>query len=300
MSAVDLGYAAGWALVRGMPEPLARGLFNSAAGYAHRKDGPAVQRLRRNLRRVVGPELPEEELDALTLAGLRSYARYWKEAFRLPSRSHQQHLDDFKVGNWEQLAKLLEEGGVIMALNHSGNWDTAGAWVTANGWKLTTVAERLKPESVYKRFVEYRRSMGFEIIPATGGERPPFDVLVDRLREGATVPLLADRDLSKRGVEVEYFGGRTRMAPGPALLAIQTGLPLLVVDVWYDEQSTRGYINPPLEIPGPETGTLRERVSVVTQRMAAAFEAAIARHPQDWHMLQRVWLDKPAPPTAEA
>ena len=275
---------------------MARGLFNAAAGYAHRKDGPGTQRLRRNLRRVVGPEMPDEELEALVRAALRSYARYWKEAFRLPSRSHQQHLDDFRVDNWQLLAKLLGEGGVILALNHSGNWDTAGAWVTANGWGLTTVAERLKPESVYERFVEYRRSMGFEIIPATGGERPPFDILVDRLREGASVPLLADRDLSTRGVEVEFFGGRTRMAPGPAMLAIQTGAPLLVVDVWYDEESTRGYINPPIEIPSPETGTLRERVSVVTQRMATMFEAAIARHPQDWHMLQRVWLDKPTTP----
>ncbi|WP_444541789.1 LpxL/LpxP family acyltransferase, partial [Asanoa siamensis] len=84
----------------------------------------------------------------------------------------------------------------------------------------------------------------------------------------------------------------------PALLAIRTGKPLLVIDVWFDEQSTRGYVNPPVEIPGPETGTLRERVGVVTQRMATMFEAAIARHPQDWHMLQRVWLDEP--PTPEA
>jgi len=292
----DLGYAAGWKLVRDMPEPAARRLFTAAADYAYRKDGKGTQRLRANLRRVVGPEMPDDELDALVRAGLRSYARYWREAFRLPSRTHQQHLDDFRVANWHLLKKLLDDGGVIMALNHSGNWDVAGAWVTAMGWKLTTVMERLKPESVYERFVEYRRSIGFEMIPLTGGEQPPFDLLVDRLREGATVPLLADRDLSRRGVEVTFFGGRTRMPSGPALLAIRTGAPLLVIDVWYDEESTRGYVNPPIEIPGPETGTLRERVAVVTQRMATMFEAAIARHPQDWHMLQRVWLDEPPTP----
>jgi lauroyl/myristoyl acyltransferase len=299
MNPVDLGYAAGWKLVRGMPEPVARGVFNAAADYAHRKNGKGTRRLRANLRRVVGPDMPEEELDALVRAGLRSYARYWREAFRLPSRTHQQHLDDFRVTNWHMLAELMEGGnGVIMALSHSGNWDIAGAWVTAMGWKLTTVAERLKPESVYERFVEYRRAMGFEIIPLTGGEQPPFDILVNRLQAGAIVPLLADRDLSRRGVEVEFFGGRTRMPSGPALLAIRTGMPLLVIDVWYDEESTRAHVNPPLAIPGPETGTLRERVSVVTQRIATQFEAAIARHPQDWHMLQRVWLDEPTPPPA--
>lgn len=297
MNPVDLGYAAGWKLVRGMPEPVANKLFNAAADYAHRKNGRGTQRLRGNLRRVVGPELPDDELDEVVRAGLRSYARYWKEAFRLPSRTHQQRLDDFRVANWQMLAKIMEDDpGVIMALSHSGNWDTAGAWVTAMGWKLTTVMERLKPEAVYERFVEFRRSIGMEILPLTGGERPPFDILVDRLQAGAIVPLLADRDLSARGVEVEFFGGRTRMPSGPALLAIRTGKPLLVIDVWYDEESLRGYVNDPVQIPGPETGTLRERVSAVTQQMAAKFEASIARHPQDWHMLQRVWLDKPPTP----
>ncbi|WP_203714955.1 phosphatidylinositol mannoside acyltransferase, partial [Asanoa siamensis] len=211
MNPVDLGYAAGWKLVRGLPEPVAHRLFEGAADYAHRKNGRGTRRLRSNLRRVVGPEMPDAELDELTRAGLRSYARYWKEAFRLPSRTHQQHLDDFRVANWHLLAKMQEENpGVIMALSHSGNWDIAGAWVTAMGWKLTTVAERLKPEAVFERFVEYRRSIGMEILPLTGGERPPFDILVERLEAGAIVPLLCERDLSRRGVEVEFFGGRTR------------------------------------------------------------------------------------------
>ena len=95
----------------------------------------------------------------------------------------------------------LEGGkGAIMALPHSGNWDMAGVWLVQHYGTFTTVAERLKPESLYRRFVDYRESLGFEIVPLTGGERPPFEVLADRLRENRFVCLMAERDLTRRGV----------------------------------------------------------------------------------------------------
>lgn len=173
--------------------------------------------------------MPEAELDELVRRGLRSYARYWMEAFRLPALSREQILATFRLDQEELLSSAVAAGrGVVIALPHAGNWDAAGAWVAANGWPITTVAERLKPEGVYERFLAFRQRLGMEILPTQGGERPAFDVLVDRLRAGAVVPLLADRDLSARGVEVDFFGARTRMPAGPALLALRTGAPLYV------------------------------------------------------------------------
>jgi phosphatidylinositol dimannoside acyltransferase len=176
----------------------------------------------------------------------------------------------------------------VIALPHAGNWDAAGAWVAAQGWPITTVAERLKPEGVYERFLAFRRSLGMEIIPLTGGGRPPLDILADRLRAGAAVPLLADRDLSSRGVEVRFFGGRTRMPPGPALLALRTGAPLYVAHLWYEPDRPVAQLDGPIEVP--VDGPLDVRVREVTQRVADRLAEGIARHPADWHMLQRVWL----------
>ena len=78
----DWGYAAGWRLVREMPEPWARGIAGAGARYAARRGGP--EQLRKNLARVTGVA-PAEVPDALMRAALASYARYWREAFRLPS-----------------------------------------------------------------------------------------------------------------------------------------------------------------------------------------------------------------------
>jgi KDO2-lipid IV(A) lauroyltransferase len=296
----ELGYTAGWRVVRALPESWASALFRAGADRAARRTGPGTQRLARNLRTIVGPDLPDAEFDELLRQALRSYARYWKEAFRLPSYSRERILDEFRLERNHLLGDAIKAGtGCICALSHSGNWDLAGAWVCANGWGLTTVAERLRPEGVYQRFLAFRRSLGMEIIPTSGYEQPPFDALVDALGRNHLVPLLADRDLSTRGIEVEFFGGRTRMPAGPALLAVRTGAPLFAVPLWYDGPYSAGEVIGPIPVPGPETGPLDQRVKVVTQAVADHLAGAIAKHPADWHMLQRMWLNEPRPAAGE-
>ncbi|HEY8471920.1 MAG TPA: phosphatidylinositol mannoside acyltransferase [Natronosporangium sp.] len=286
---VEWGYAAGWRLVRTLPEPVGRAAFRVAADAAFRRQGPGVRRLTGNLRRVVGPDVPEAELAELVRAGLRSYARYWLEAFRLPSLSHEQRLRRFRLAGEEKLAAAMTAGtGAVVALPHAGNWDAAGAWAVANGWPLTTVAERLRPERLYERFVAFRESLGMHIIPLNGGERPPLELLEQALQKGHVVPLLADRDLSARGIEVTFFGGRTRMPAGPAILALRTGAPLFVVEMWFEPDAACGKLVGPL--PLPTDGPLDQRVRVLTQQIADGLAAGIAAHPADWHMLQRVWL----------
>lgn len=293
MNLTEAGYVAGWRLVRALPRPVVAAAFRAGADRAHRRGGGGTARLRANLRRVVGPQVSDAELDDLVKRGLRSYARYWMEAFRLPALSRREILAGFRLGGAEKLAADVAEGrGAVVALPHAGNWDAAGAWVAATGWPITTVAERLKPEGVYERFLAFRQGLGMEILPTHGGDRPAFDVLLDRLRAGAVVPLLADRDLSARGVEVEFFGGRTRMPPGPALLAIRSGAPLYVASMWYEADAAHAVLEGPLPLPDPESAPLDERVRMVTQRIADALAEGIARHPEDWHMLQRMWLDQ--------
>jgi len=290
----ELGYAAGWRLTRMLPLPAARALFNAGADRAAKANGPSTQRLRRNLRTVVGPGMPEAELDELVRAGLRSYARYWMEAFRLPSQSRESFRTNFNLVNADEFHRVLGEGkGAILALPHMANWDAAAAWAVSHDWRLVTVAERLKPEGLFDRFVAYREKLGMEVLPLTGGQRPPLDVLAEKATEGYAVALLADRDLSARGVEVRFFGGRTRMPAGPAILALRTGAPLYAAELWFTPTGSLGRIHR-ITMPDPSEGNLDVRVKMTTQRLADAFERGIAEHPQDWHMLQRLWLDQNA------
>jgi len=289
--AVGLGYSAAWRTVRAMPAGVSRRWFRAAADAASVRNGAAARQLRRNLRRVVGPELPEPRMDDLVRAALRSYARYWQETFTLESMDHAAVAASFEanmVGREHIDAGLAAGRGVILALPHSGNWDASGIWLVSHSGPFTTVAERLKPESVFDRFVAYRESIGMEVVALTGGEQPPAGVLAERLRRNRVVCLLADRDLSHNGIGVDFFGGPTRMPAGPALLAARTGATLHAVHSFFVGEDGWGHtVSAPIELPGER---LRDRVTAGTQQLADLFAAGIRTKPEDWHMLQRLWL----------
>jgi KDO2-lipid IV(A) lauroyltransferase len=284
----DALYGLGWSTVKRLPEPVAVRLGRTIADVAWKQRGKGVQRLEANYARVV-PDAGPERLAELSRAGMRSYLRYWMESFRLPAWSPERVKAGFAAKDLHHLTDGLASGrGVILALPHLANWDLAGAWVTTElRTPFTTVAERLKPETLYDRFVAYREGLGMEVLPHNGGSA--FGTLARRLRDGGLVCLVADRDLSASGVEVDFFGDRARMPAGPALLAQQTGALLLPVTLWYDDSPVmKGQVHPPIEVP--ESGTRTEKTSVMTQALADAFATGIAEHPEDWHMLQRLWL----------
>ncbi|MFJ6393153.1 phosphatidylinositol mannoside acyltransferase [Streptomyces sp. NPDC091972] len=284
----DSLYGLGWGVVKKLPEPVAVRLGRSIADLAWKQRGKGVLRLESNYARVV-PDASPERLAELSRAGMRSYLRYWMESFRLPAWSKDRIRSGFDPKGLHHLTDGLAAGkGVILALPHMANWDLAGAWVTtALETPFTTVAERLKPETLYDRFVAYREGLGMEVLPHSGGTA--FGTLARRLRDGGLVCLVAERDLSSSGVEVRFFGEATRIPAGPALLAQQTGALLLPVTLWYDDSPVmQGRVHPPVEVP--ETGTRAEKTSVMAQALADAFATGIADHPEDWHMLQRLWL----------
>jgi lauroyl/myristoyl acyltransferase len=289
----DAAFAAGWRVVRSLPEPVARAASRLAADRAASRGGPGVHRLRENLRRVV-PDAGPDELDGLVRAGLRSYARYWCEAFRLPSMDRAAVLArmDPHVTGMAPLFEALDQGrGVVVALPHSGNWDLAGLWFVATQARLgrparfTTVVERLHPESLFRRFVAYREALGFEVLAAGDGVQV-YRTLTRRLRDGGLVCLVADRDLGASGVEVTLFGEPARLPTGPARLAAATGALLLPAFPHFTPDGWGAVIGDPIPVPARAS---RNDVVKATQAVADAFTEMITAAPHDWHMLQRVF-----------
>ena len=272
-------YAGGWAVVRALPEPVALALFRAGADLAARRGGKGVEQLRRNLSRVA----PGADLDRLVQDALRSYARYWCEVFRLPVMPAERILGGTLTEGEPAFRDAVAEGrGVVLALPHAGNWDTAGAWCGLSGVPFTTVAERLEPAAVYDRFLAFREGLGMQVLPLTGGPRPPFEVLRERLEAGGVLCLLADRDLSARGVEVQLFGRPAKVPAGPAALALATGAALVPVTLSFRPGGWGVVFWPALA---------HTDVPTMSQELVHAFERGLAASPQDWHMLQKVWLE---------
>ena len=278
-------YFAGWRIVRWLPEHTAYKISYSVADFLVKKNGKSVQRLRLNLSRTQ-PNLTSLDLEILVVDAMRSYMRYWCDTFRFPDWSQERVVNTVSVTNEHLLMDAIAaKTGVIVALPHAGNWDHAGAYFCAKGVPLVTVAERLKPEKLFLKFLSYRESMGMQVLPLDGRV---LDTLEKRLNDGALVALVADRDLSRSGIEVNFFGGPARMPAGPALLAIRTRAPLITAFVSYTQSGIHIEFN---TVVLPSSGSESEMVQEIVQMTAKQFENGIARDPQDWHMLQRIWVD---------
>ena len=240
---------------------------------------------------TVRPELTTTELDGLVRAGMRSYLRYWCDAFRLPDRSVEDLIHGVRVVGDAPVRACLESGrSAVMFMGHIGNWDFGGAWSTTQLAPVTTVAERLKPEELFDEFLAFRERMGMRIIPLTGGG-DVFRELIEACRSGALVALLADRDLTRGGIEVDFCGERARMAVGPAALAVNTGAALHPCTIHYEPlgRGWRTVVTFHDAVAVPASGTSREKIQVMTQACADALTGAVREHTQDWHMMQRVF-----------
>lgn len=285
----EIAFASGWQILGRVPDPWATRGFELAGDRTWRRQGAGVRQLRANLARVLAVDSPVDPtiLDNVTRAGLRRYLRYWQEAFRLPRLSQEQILQTFTLVEGQDLLDnaMASGSGVVMAMPHMGNWDHAGTWGAIRYGRVSTVAERIKPEGLYDKFVAYRESLGMEVLPLGGTE--VVRTLADRLRAGGLVSLLADRDIRDTGVPVTFFDEQASMPGGPAVLALLTGSPFLPVTCWHTESGTEAAVHPQIEVP--VGGSRSERAAMMTQRLADVFEREIRQRPADWHMMQRLW-----------
>ena len=286
MSFTYFAYFLAWKLLGYLPEVRAYALMNWIADQITKRNPSGVQRLRSNYLRV-RPELEEPELQSFVREGMRSYLRYWCDTFRLPLWSHDEIVGRVVVINDHLLRDALAAGkGAIVSLPHAGNWDHAGAYYCQTGAPVVTVAEHLEPEKLFRKFLDYRQSLGMEVLDASARS---LALLSQRLRQGRLIALVADRDLSKNGVDVSFCGGPARMPAGPAVLSIQTGAPLLTAFVRYVEVGIEITFEPAIEIPAE--GTTSTKVAAMIQESATRLEGHLKEHLADWHMLQRIWID---------
>lgn len=289
-------YATGWRIVRALPEKQAYGMFNRIADQAWRRRGKGVRQLEKNVRRVL-PDASGADIREVSHEGMRSYFRYWCDAFRLPSWTPEQITHRHRAVNAHHLQDALDAGnGVVFAVPHAGNYDLTGAWASIHFAQVISVAERLRPERLYEEFLDFRRTLGMRILPHAGAEGV-FEQLVELVRDNGLLALLADRDMSRNGVQVEFFGEPAKMPLGPAAISLLTGAPLLTTALYYKGPRAYVHVFPPVDAPaGDWTGYDRfdadfiSAVSVYTQSMADRLAEGISMHPGHWHMLQPVFL----------
>ncbi|CAB4334217.1 MAG: phosphatidylinositol mannoside acyltransferase [Actinobacteria bacterium] len=289
---VDAGFWVGWNALWLLPGALSYRIFDSIAVVCLRMRVKGVRQLELNLSRVMDQEPDSLVVRQTARTAMRSYMRYYCETFLLPRWSEKQLLDKVRAENVHNIEHAMSTGGVILTLPHSGNWDHAGAWAAKHFGSMCTVAERLRPEGVFQKFLKMRTGRGMTIMPLTGAGGT-YEFLRDNVNQGRLVALLGDRDIAKNGMSNLFFGYRASLPIGAAVLAIDTGRPLFTCAPWYDGETLVIDFDQEVEFDRtPVQGRDRLRkAQEVTAQVVSRFEQHIQRHPENWHQLQPVWPD---------
>lgn len=289
LSRVEVGaFKTGGRLAPLLPPSMALAISGGVRRVLTRQMRPQRFMAERHMRRALGPEASESQIEMAVDEVFASYARYWFETLRLGGLERSRIEESLSVEGFDMYTDALAQGnGCVLALPHLGQWEVAGAWLGIKGYRLTTVAEELEPAELYRWFVDLReRRFGMNVYSASDPD--VVTKLVRSLSRGDTVALLSDRDLGRKGPEVMFFGEKTTMPPGPALLAIETGAPLLPAAVYeLGDWRYEAIVRPPLEVP--KEGTKTEKIVALTQELAYELEGLIRRAPAQWHLLQSNW-----------
>ena len=281
------GYRSAEWLAMSLPERTGRRVFETLGRVAHRRLHGVRATVAANQARVLGAEPGDARVDHATREAFELYARFWFDAFRIRTMPEKEFDERVVVFGLENVDRALEAGkGCVCALPHMGNWDAAGHWFGVHGYRIAAVAEELRPPRLYELFLRHREELGMRIVGLTR-EGHVGQQLKQLLSENWMVALVADRDLTGRGTEVEMFGATRRVPAGPALLSLSSGAPLVVCPVYTRDDGWEVRIEEPLEIE--RTGVIREDVAALSRLMAERFERAIAAKPTDWHMFQPAW-----------
>lgn len=285
------GFRLGSLAARLTPGPIA-GATASMMGFgASVANAERRAMIQRHLRRV-NPKVSSAVLRVQTQGAFDSYARYYVESFKLPTMSKRSVERGFTKEGYQHIVDGLAQGnGVILALPHLGGWEWAGRWMTDQGHRLTVVVEPLEPPELFQWFVDLRQSLGMTVVPLGDGAAT---AVMKALKANEVVCLLCDRDLERNGVEVEFFGERTTLPAGPAMLGLRTGAPVLPTGVYFTPRYNghHAIVRPPLTA-SRLGGGLRDDVARVTQSLARELEFLIRRAPDQWHLFQPNWPSDP-------
>lgn len=268
---------------RRVARPIARGL----GGVASRISTDERLVVRRNLERIHPGGVDDWKMPDMVADVYRNYAAYWFDSLDVTNISHEDLVRRVTVEGLDNLMVPIAGGtGVVAAIPHLGSWEAGARWLSeVAGIRVVAAVEKLEPPELYDWFVRYRTDdLGIEVVPVDG---QASQKLAAALAEGAMLTLLCDRDINGDGVEVEFFGERTTLPGGPALLALRTNSPLVPLAVYQRGDDFHGVVLEALDVE--RRGRLREDVARITQDLAWSLEELIRRAPTQWHVLQPNW-----------
>ncbi len=288
-----------------LPERLIWRLADFAGGIAYRVAATRRARARRNLRRVLdwmaangqGTEAyraaatDPRAFEELVKSAFKNHARYYVEMARAPKFTAPWVIDRLAIETPVEVAAWMTERRALLLIGmHFGAIELPGFFAVHRLGLIVAPMETVANDRVQRYIFSTRATIGVRIVSleAAGTE------LLAALRRNEPVGLIADRDITGAGIEVEMFGGKTRIPAGPVLLAAETGAPMYVSGV--RRVGPGRYLGNLRQLQPPEGASRRERSRAMAREEARLFERIVVDAPEQWlSLFHPIWPDLEAP-----
>lgn len=275
-AALGLGSALGW---------LAGSLFRMRRGVVDE-----------NLRRAF-PEASPGWRRRIAAACYRHLGRESVMTFRLSGASAERIRDISEVDGLEEIQAVLARGkGVVVATGHLGNWEMGAAAVAARGVPVDAVVQVQRNVRFDADLRRAREGLGIHVMSKQSAPRG----VLSSLRRGRLAALVADQNVLRAGIFVDFFGVPAATAKGPAVFALRTGAPLwagAALRLPGRRARYRVILRP---VQAELTGDHEEDVVRLTRAHTALLEEWVREAPEQYFWQHKRWKTRPRIPEPAA
>lgn len=232
------------------------------------------------------PEFDQKKIKKITFGCYKSFAITLIEILYMPWISENEIRKMVKCDNFDLLNKRHSEGkGLILLSAHFGNWEFGANSVAMQmNQKILVVVKPLRNPFVTDWMNKRRTKWNNDVVSLGISIRQIYKAL----KQNNIVGLVADQRGSQDSIKLEFFGRKTSVQIGPAVLAIKTGAPLIyIIPVREKDFSYKAEI---VEISTenlPESE--EEKIEEITRRSTQYLEKIISENPEQWLWMHNRW-----------
>ncbi len=234
---------------------------------------------------VIFPHRSKKEISSMSQKVFVNFCKYLIDFFRLPLVDDEYIKNNIKIEGIENLDSPLKEGkGVILVSAHLGNWELGGSVLAKLGYNVSAVALSHRHKKIDDFFTSRRQMFGLQQIPFGGALRRCFKCLSDKNILG----LVGDRDYFDNGVQVQFFGKKTLIPKGPAVLSLRFGSPVVPIFIIRNADDTFTIkFYPPIKYE--HIGNKNRDIKRLTLSYLKIIEDVIRKYPEQWYVFRRFW-----------
>ncbi|MEO0137547.1 MAG: lysophospholipid acyltransferase family protein [candidate division WOR-3 bacterium] len=209
------------------------------------------------------------------------FARCMVDFFRLGFLTKEQVIEEVIASGLKNLDDALTfNRGCILLTLHIGNWDYAGSYLAARGYPMNALVEETEPE-MFRLYTRHREATGLKTYPLSRAQV----AFLDTIKNNRILAVLADRDLTKQGMEFRFFSGKRKFPKNLAEIVVKRKIPVVFGYMVLTEEGRKRYygIVEPVQ--------LFESVDKFHRYMLSAFEKTIKKYPDQWFVFHPEWIE---------